>query len=112
MLASIMWVFQGILSYFQIKHYNIILKEMKQKGKILVGQHKAIFGVGSIIILVLDEKNKVIDAKKMQGITVFNRFKSINELENKTIEEIKKDIPNVRDKRIRLSLEEAIKNFY
>lgn len=103
-----MWMFQGVLTYFQIRHYSTTLQDMKKEGKVLVGQHKGKFSSGSIIILVLDKENKIINAKEMRGMTVFNRFKTRNEFINKTLEEIKKDIPNMKNKKTSMSLKKAI----
>ncbi|MBU5293670.1 transcriptional regulator GutM [Anaerosalibacter bizertensis] len=103
-----MWMIQGVLTYFQIKHFNNVLHDMKDEGKVLLGQKKGKLSFGSIIILAIDEKNKIINAKEMKGITVFSRFKIRDEFINKHIEELKEDIPKIKDKVTRKALELAL----
>lgn len=106
-----MWILQGLLAYVQMKHFDNVVKEMKKEGKVLLGQEKGKWGVGSILILVLDEKNKVVAAKEMKGITVFNRFKNKDEFINKSIEELKENISNIRSKATGKALKAAIKQW-
>ncbi|MCR2045401.1 transcriptional regulator GutM [Anaerosalibacter massiliensis] len=103
-----MWILQGLFAYIQVRHFNNVIKDMKKEGKILVGQEKGKFSVGSIVILVLDNNDRVVAAKEMKGITVFNRFKNKNEFINKSIVELKEDISNIKNKATRKALKTAI----
>lgn len=106
-----MWMLQGILAYFQIRHFRKTLNEMKKQGRVLIGQEKGKLSAGSIVILVIDKYNRVINAKEMRGMTVFDKFRTRNEFINKTIDELKEELPHMKDKKISLALKKAIEQF-
>ncbi len=104
----IMWMLQGVLAYFQIKHFRKVLNKMKKQGRILIGQQKGKLSAGSILILAIDEDENVINAQEMKGITVFDKFRVKDEFINKSIDELKRELPNIKDKKLSLTLKKAI----
>ncbi|MCR4431416.1 MAG: transcriptional regulator GutM [Tepidanaerobacteraceae bacterium] len=78
--AGLMWIFQGVLTYFQIKDLQVKLKKMKEKGIVGIGTVKNRFGSGAIVILSVDETGRIIEAQKMTGVSVFARFRHLPEL--------------------------------
>lgn len=103
-----MWVIQAILASFQINHFNKVLNEMNKQGRVLVGEHKGRLSSGSIVILAIDENERVVNIKEMRGISVFDKFKVKDTFINKSIDELKQEIPNMKDKKIKMSLSKAI----
>ena len=102
-----MWILQGILSYFQIRNFKKVVGTMKKEGKLLIGQQKGRISQGIIVILAVDKDNKVVNAQEMRGITVFDRFKLKEEFINKSIDEIKKELPSLKDKKTAMALKKA-----
>ncbi|MDI3481606.1 MAG: glucitol operon activator protein [Tepidanaerobacteraceae bacterium] len=82
LIAGFMWVLQGVMTYFQIKNFQIELKKMKKKGITGVGSVKNVFGSGAIVILSVDENGRIIEARKMMGVSVFARFTPLPELKD------------------------------
>lgn len=80
LIAGFMWILQGVLTYFQIKNFQIKLKKMKEKGIVGIGTVKNRFGSGAIVILSVDETGRIIEAQKMSGVSVFARFTPLPEL--------------------------------
>lgn len=103
-----MWMLQGILAYFQIKHFRKVVNEMKKQGKVLIGKQKGKLSAGSIVVLAIDKHNKVINAQEMRGITIFNKFRVKDEFINKSIDELKRELPNMKNKKSSLALKKAI----
>jgi len=103
-----MWMLQGVLSYFQINHFRRRMAELKKKGRILIGQQKGRFTAGSIIILVIDNKKNVIDAEEMRGFTVFNKFKKRTELIGKSLEDSQSLIASIKNKQSIKAIEKAL----
>ncbi|WP_132996399.1 transcriptional regulator GutM [Sporanaerobacter acetigenes] len=103
-----MWMLQGILAYFQIKHFRKVVNEMKKQGKVLIGQQKGKLSAGSIVVLAIDKHNKVINVQEMRGITVFDKFRVKDEFINKSIDELKRELPNMKNKKSSLALKKAI----
>jgi len=83
-----LWIVQGILSYFQIKNFNGKLAKFKNYHKYGIGQVKGWLGKGAIAILGIDSCNNIVDAEIMSGISVFARFRSLDLLKGKNIQEI------------------------
>lgn len=104
----IMWMIQGILSYFQIRHFRKRMADLKRKGRILIGRQKGRFVAGSIVILVIDNDKTVIDAEEMSGFTVFNKFKKKTEIIGKHIEDLEGLIANVKNKQSIKAIKKAL----
>lgn len=104
----IMWMIQGILSYFQIKHFRRRTAELKKKGRILIGQQKGKFSAGSIVILVIDNNNNIIDAEEMRGFTVFNKFKKKADIIGKSLEDSQSLIASIKNKQSMRAIEKAL----
>lgn len=79
-IIGLMWMLQGVLTYFQIKNFQIKLKEMKDKGMLGIGTVKGRLGAGAFVIISVDATGKITEAWKMTGISVFARFKPFSEL--------------------------------
>lgn len=82
-------ILQGVLSFNQIKNYQIRIKELKKKGLVGIGREKGLLRAGNITILVCNKQGKIITAEKMEGITVFSRFWEIDSLKGMTLQELK-----------------------
>lgn len=74
----------------------------------MIGQQKGKLSAGSILILAIDEDENVINAQEMKGITVFDKFRVKDEFINKSIDELKRELPNIKDKKLSLTLKKAI----
>ena len=81
-LFAVLWGLQFLLAHFQVKNYYRTIKEMslRKSGYLGVGKSKKRFGKGVVIVLVSDENDIVVDAKKMEGVTVFSRFDGFSDV--------------------------------
>ncbi|MFC3419191.1 transcriptional regulator GutM [Salinicoccus hispanicus] len=77
-----LWVMQFVMTHFQMKNYYSTISEMSRRGSgyLGVGVSKKRFGKGVVTVLVSDEHDIVVDAKKMSGVTVFSRFEQYSEV--------------------------------
>ncbi len=105
-----LWIFQGILSYYQINHFRKRVAELKKKGKVIIGQQKGKLRAGSIVIIVIDDNKTVIDAEEMKGFTVFNKFKKKNELIGKSLNDIDEVLNQIKSKQSVKAIEKALEN--
>lgn len=69
------FIFQTILGYFQIKHFNTIYQELRRKGKVAIGRRSGKIRAGTIIFFAVDSNAKILDARLMQGVTIWSKFK-------------------------------------
>lgn len=71
------YLLQFAFSFIQLKSFQKNYNEMAQYGRVVVGKKKGYIRAGTIIIFAIDEKNRVLEAAQMQGVTCFSGFKKI-----------------------------------
>jgi glucitol operon activator protein len=77
LVLALMWALQIVGTYFQMRHYREVLGRVTSEGNegyVGVGNAKARFGKGVILILVAGEDDVVRRALRMRGMTIFARF--------------------------------------
>ena len=80
---------QGIFTFVQIKSYNKKIREMKQYGMVGIGMKKGRLTPGNIVLLAVDKKGTVVRCERMKGISVFARFREVNDLAGVKIGDLK-----------------------
>ncbi len=88
-IAFVLFILQGIFSFNQIKNYQTRIKELKKKGLVGIGREKGFLRAGNITILVCNKQGKVLVGEKMEGITVFSRFREIDSLAGISLQKLK-----------------------
>lgn len=103
------FVFQTILGFFQIKHFNKVYQELRRKGKVAIGRRSGKFRAGTIVFFAINENAKILDARLMQGVTVMSKFKSKEQYIGQDIHFIDHYHPLVQkeNKLTRLAMENA-----
>ncbi|MGI6109597.1 MAG: transcriptional regulator GutM [Eubacteriaceae bacterium] len=81
---------QMFLGLIQVKRYRTELMKLSGTGTIGLGHRKGTIRAGQILILSYSKsKNKIVDARRMAGLTIFARFKEAPELIGLTLDEIR-----------------------
>lgn len=86
--VMIAYLFQTYLGMKQIKNFNQSYSVLRKKGKVLIGINKGRIVAGTIILFCLDEHSMIIDARKMQGTSVFAHFKAFDQVIGYSLEEL------------------------
>ncbi|MFL6059081.1 MAG: transcriptional regulator GutM [Rubrobacteraceae bacterium] len=92
LLLALAWILQTIGTYFQMRHYREVLGGITREGGegfVGVGNAKATFGKGVILILVSDGNDVVRRALRMRGMTIFARFKEAPDLAGMSLDELR-----------------------
>ena len=92
LLLALAWILQIIGTYFQMRHYRKVLSGITREGGegfVGVGNAKATFGKGVILILVSDANDVVRRALRMRGMTIFARFKEAPDLVGMSLDELR-----------------------
>jgi glucitol operon activator protein len=92
LLLAVAWILQIVGTYFQMRHYREILGGITREGGegyVGVGNAKATFGKGVILILVADENDVVRKALRMRGMTILARFKEAPDLVGMSLEDLR-----------------------
>lgn len=90
-IAFFLLIVQGMFAYRQIKNYQSRAAYLSRKGVIGIGKEKGTLKAGNLTILVSDDDGKIITGEKMEGITVFSRFKEIQNIGGITLKELKEE---------------------
>lgn len=89
---AIVWALQIVGTWYQMRHYQRVLSGIardEDKGYVGVGNARARFGKGVILILMSDEDGCVTRALRMRGRTVFARFGDFPELAGKHLDDLR-----------------------
>jgi glucitol operon activator protein len=92
LILAIAWALQIVGTYFQMRHYREVLGRVTREGNegyVGVGNAKATFGKGVILILVAGEDGVVKKALRMRGMTIFARFKEAPDLAGMSLDELR-----------------------
>ena len=92
LLLALAWILQIIGTYFQMRHYREVLSGITREGGegfVGVGNAKATFGKGVILILVSDANDVVRRALRMRGMTIVARFKEAPDLAGMSLDELR-----------------------
>lgn len=92
LILGLAWLAQIFGTYFQMEHYRKVLAGIREEGEegyVGVGNAKARFGKGVILILVVGEEGTVREALRMRGMTVFARFKEAPELVGMSLDDLR-----------------------
>ncbi|MCA1728012.1 MAG: transcriptional regulator GutM [Actinobacteria bacterium] len=92
LLLALLWLLQMVGTYFQMRHYREVLGRITDeggKGFVGVGNAKARFGKGVILMLISDEDDVITRALRMRGMTVFARFADAPDLVGLPLDELR-----------------------
>ncbi|MFP7254427.1 transcriptional regulator GutM [Terribacillus goriensis] len=110
-LLAVGFLLQSILGVFQIKNFNKHYAELRKVGRVAIGRSKGIFRSGAVLMLALDAKANIIQAEKMQGLTILARCKRVHKLEGQPLLYIDEDVIKSVDPFLRKALKDAQKTY-
>lgn len=90
-ILAIGFVVQYLFGFVQIKHFTKHYTELRESGRVAIGRRPAIVRAGTLVLLQLNNKNEIEEARYMQGVTVFSRFKQLKGLEGKKIKKLQQE---------------------
>jgi glucitol operon activator protein len=109
---ALVWILQIVGTYFQMRHYRDVLGGITREeteGYVGVGNAKARFGKGVILILVVGENDVVKRALSMRGMTIFVRFKEAPKFIGMGLDELRKEEhEGPYDKSVMLAVRRAV----
>ena len=76
-VVIVAYILQIIFGLKQLKHFNTTYSELRKKGRVAIGRRSGKIKAGTIVMFAVDRKGMILDAKRMQGVTVVARFKSM-----------------------------------
>lgn len=91
------YVFQTILGFLQIKHFNEVYGELRRKGKVAIGRKNGRIKAGTLVLFAVEDEGKIIDVRLMQGVTIFSKFRRLDQFIGQDLHYIDKYHPLVRE---------------
>ncbi|MFB6803314.1 transcriptional regulator GutM [Peribacillus butanolivorans] len=105
------FVVQMGLGFLQIKHFSKAYAELRSIGKVAIGKKPGKIRAGTIVLFVVSDSGEILKAKKMQGVTVMAKVKSLHGFENKNIQTLQeKDMAHC-NKLIKLAILDAVNTY-
>lgn len=90
------YLLQILFGLKQIKHFNQNYQQLRKKGKVAIGCRAGKIKAGTIVLFAVDPAGIILDARKMQGVTVLAKFKELPVYLGEDIHYIDKYHPNVQ----------------
>lgn len=104
---------QYYLGFKQIRYFGEEYSKMRSEGKIAIGRRAGKIQSGTIILFSLDSSGAIRYGRKLQGTTIFAKFRDFNSLNGRKISEIKID-DEVMKKEIKITRQaimDAVHNY-
>lgn len=108
LLAALMWLLQIIFGWLQISAFNRAFMQISQKGKIITGRNSGRFSPKSVIVLALDEQQKVVDSLQMKGLSIFARPQPLSSVIGLSVTQIQPEKIFPKDKKSQFALKIAL----
>lgn len=83
-----MWIIQLILTYFQMKRFNIRVKTIRKDGITSIGMEGSFLKGRIYTVLVIDENDVIVHAEKLSGMTVFSNLNPVPSIVGHSIHDI------------------------
>ena len=103
------YILQIIFGLRQLKHFNTTYSELRKKGRVAIGRRAGKIKAGTIVMFAVDQSGKVLDARRMQGVTVAARFKTMPDYIGQDIHYFDTYTPLIRkeNKLLQIAIEDA-----
>lgn len=103
------YILQIIFGLKQLKHFNTAYSELRKKGRVAIGRRAGKIKAGTIVMFAVDKSGKVLDARRMQGVTVAARFKTMPDYIGQDIHYFDTYNPLIRkeNKLLQIAIEDA-----
>ncbi|MCD8818258.1 transcriptional regulator GutM [Mammaliicoccus sciuri] len=88
-MLAVGFVIQYLLGLLQIKNFTKHYKNMREKGRVAIGRRPAILKAGTLVLLQINNRNEIEEARYMQGVTVFSKFKKLKGLDGYKINKLR-----------------------
>lgn len=108
-VVMLAYVLQTLLGLQQLKDFNSVYSELRRQGKVAIGRRAGKIKAGTIVMFALTDDGEVLDARKLQGVTVLSRFKSLPAYIGQDIHYLDRYHPLVRQENrlLQIAIEDA-----
>ncbi len=105
------FVVQMAFGYLQIKHFTKEYVELRRVGRVAIGKRPGRFRAGTIVLFAISNSGKILQAKKMQGVTVMAKVRELNGFTGKNIKTLNEQDMAHCNSLLKLSILDAVNNY-
>lgn len=95
----VLMVVQALGTYVQVQQYKKAVKRLHKLGNVGIGSRKGKLKPGNIVVIACNSNGVITGGEIMEGITIFNGFKTLKGIVGKTILELKAEYMALPEKR-------------
>lgn len=108
-IVIVAYILQIVFGLKQLNHFNTTYSELRKKGRVAIGRRAGKIKAGTIVMFAVDKSGKVLDARRMQGVTVAARFKTMPDYIGQDIHYFDTYNPLIRkeNKLLQIAIEDA-----
>lgn len=86
--VAIIYVCNVTLGMRQMRNFSMTYTLLRRRGKVTIGKQKNALSRGAIVMFLLDDRDRVVAGRRMNGITVLARFRDFPVFDGLPVEEI------------------------
>ncbi|WP_238594604.1 transcriptional regulator GutM [Caenibacillus caldisaponilyticus] len=105
------FIIQQLLGFIQIKHFTKEYVKLRKIGKVAIGRRPGKLRAGAIVMFAINQAGKILEAKKLQGVTILARMKKLEGFEGKYLNRLTSSDMVHCNKPLRMAIEDAKKNY-
>jgi glucitol operon activator protein len=79
---------------------------------VAIGKKTGLFKAGTVVMFAIDRANNILQASKMQGVTIFSRVRDLKGFEGKNLLKLSEEDLSKVDKLTRLAIEDALNSYH
>ncbi len=102
---------QTVLSYFQMRYYTKEFIELKKIGRVVIGKRPGMLTAGTMVMFAIDPDGIILQAKMIQGVTVFARCKPLNGYSGKAVSSLTAEDCRTENKFLQKAILNAKSNY-
>ncbi|MEL4357189.1 MULTISPECIES: transcriptional regulator GutM [unclassified Luteococcus] len=103
---GVFYVIQTVLALRQANSYARTFGALRRRGRVAIGKQKNLVLSGAIVMFLLDEQDRIVEATRLSGVTVFSRFRRLTTFDGQTM----RDVDATQHRELSSSLRAAIVN--
>ena len=85
---AFVYVVQTFLGLRQAKHFAATFTMLRRRGRVAIGKRQAWFTAGAIVMFLLDDEGLIVEGRRMSGVTVLARFRSLPDFNGQALASI------------------------
>lgn len=71
------WIAQSFLSFRQTRAFSQLFIALRRRGRVAMGKFRGGLVAGSIVLFLLDDDDRIVEAHRLGGVTVLARFRPL-----------------------------------